>query len=95
MSPDTASKIDVLDIGQEVLLFVAIFVVPFFLMGSLLPAWMFYNSLQLIAHTPLISTLMPSNAHYFLMKYLNFVRITDYLDASSDVQEESSTGPSF
>ena len=43
--------------------------------GRLLPTWMFLNSMQLIVHTPMLNTFMPSNLHYFLISYLNFVRI--------------------
>ena len=43
--------------------------------GRLLPTWMFLNSLQLVVHTPLLSTNMPSNLHYFLVKYLNLLRM--------------------
>ena len=54
----------------------SIFVVLFMGMGArLLPTWMFLNSMQLIAHTPLLNTYMPSNLHYFLIKFLNLVRI--------------------
>ena len=43
--------------------------------GRLLPTWMFLNSLQLIVHLPLLSKSMPSNLHFFLFKYLNFIRM--------------------
>ena len=43
--------------------------------GRLLPTWMFFNSMQLIAHTPLLDTYMPSNLNYFLIKFLDIVRI--------------------
>ena len=42
--------------------------------GSLVPLWMFINSLQLILHVPLIDVQMPSNAHYFLKEYLSLIR---------------------
>ena len=49
--------------------------------GRLLPTWMFLNSLQLIVHLPLLSTSMPSNLHFFLVKYLNFIRMkADVID---------------
>ena len=44
-------------------------------MGSLLPVWIFCNSLQLIAHTPLLNTMLPGNAHYVLKEYLDLVRL--------------------
>ena len=37
---------------------------------------MFLNTLQLIAHMPLLNTLMPANLHLFLAKYLDFVRLS-------------------
>ena len=43
--------------------------------GRLLPTWMFFNSLQLIVYSPLVSTSMPSNLHYFLVNYLQLVRL--------------------
>lgn len=43
--------------------------------GPLLPFWMFLNSLQLIVHVPLIRTNIPGNAHYFLLEYLNILRL--------------------
>ena len=43
--------------------------------GRLLPTWMFLNSLQLIVHTPLLATNMPSNLHYFLVRYLDMFRM--------------------
>lgn len=43
--------------------------------GRLLPTWMFFNSLQLIVHTPLLPTHLPANVHYFLTSYLGFLRL--------------------
>ena len=43
--------------------------------GPLLPVWMFINSMQLIAHVPLISTNLPGNSHFFLLDYLNIIRM--------------------
>ena len=42
--------------------------------ARLLPTWMFFNSLQLIAHTPMLATSMPPNLNYFLIRYLSIVR---------------------
>ena len=64
-----------LDYAQDALYSVATLALPFCLMGSLLPTWMLINTLQLIAHTPLVNTQMPANAHYFIVKYLNIVRL--------------------
>lgn len=42
--------------------------------GSLVHTWIFINSLQMISHVPLISTSLPSNAHYFLLNMLGLAR---------------------
>jgi len=47
---------------------------PVITVGSLLPTWMFINSLQIIAHLTLLKTIMPANGHYFLKKYLDLLR---------------------
>ena len=52
-------------------------IMPVVTAGSLLPTWMFINSLQIIAHMVLLKTLMPGTAHYFLNKYLNWLRWYD------------------
>ena len=53
--------------------------VPFLMLvgfgGRLLPTWMFLNSMQLIVHTPLLQTFMPSNLNLFFVDYLNLVRL--------------------
>jgi len=36
---------------------------------------MLINSLQLIAHVPMIANRLPSNAHYFLLNFLSIVRL--------------------
>ena len=46
-----------------------------FFSGSLLPVWMFINSLSLIAHVPLLSSELPANINYFLLEYLNLLRL--------------------
>jgi len=56
-------------IALAISLFLAIF------QGSLLSTWMMINSLQLIAHLPLISVQLPANAHYFILNFLGFVRL--------------------
>ena len=52
-----------------------IFVMFSFVGGRLLPTWMYFNSLQLIVYTPLVTTNMPSNLHYFLNNYLQPIRL--------------------
>jgi len=43
--------------------------------GSLLPFWMFINSMQLIAHVPLINSNLPGNSHFFLLENLKIFRL--------------------
>ena len=58
-------------------MFVACLSLLFFLgiNARILPTWMFLNSIQLIMHSVLLSTSMPSNLHYFLLHYLNLIRM--------------------
>ena len=42
--------------------------------GSLVSTWMLINTLQLIAHVPLISSHLPANAHFFFLNLLQVVR---------------------
>jgi len=56
-----------------------------------LPTWMFLNSMQLIVHTPLVDTYMPTNLHIFIQRYLNLFRfnansINDSLEDSDREQ---------
>lgn len=55
----------------------ALFILPVITVGSMLPTWMFINSAQIIAHMPLLKTMMPGNAHYFLNKFLEWMRWQD------------------
>ena len=43
--------------------------------GRLLPTWMFLNSLQLMVHAPMLATNIPAILHYFLVDYLNLIRL--------------------
>ena len=54
-----------------------LFILPIITAGSLLPTWMFINSLSIIAHMVLLKSLMPANAHFFLEHYLNWLRWYD------------------
>ena len=65
------SLLDKLFIGMMLM------VLPVITAGSLLPTWMFINSLQIIAHMVLLKTLMTGNAHYFLLKFLDWLRWYD------------------
>ena len=55
----------------------AVFILPVITAGSLLPTWMFINSAQIIAHMPLLKTMMPGNVNYFLNKFLDWLRWHD------------------
>ena len=44
-------------------------------MGPLLPTWMVLNSMQLIFHVPLIKSDLPSHAFYFMIEYLDKLRL--------------------
>jgi len=52
-------------------------ILPALTAGSLLPTWMFINSLQIITHTVLLPTHMPVNAHYFLSSWNDWMRWYD------------------
>ena len=43
--------------------------------GSLLTTWLSINTIQLLAHVPLIASKLPANAHFFILNLLSFVRI--------------------
>lgn len=54
-----------------------ILILPVMTVGSLLPTWIFLNSLEIISHMILLKTLMPANAHYFLKKWNDWRRWYD------------------
>ena len=67
--------------------------------GSLLPFWIFINSLQIISHMILLKTIMPANAHFFLKRYNDLIRWYDpsfweYLRQTHEFKEyEIENGP--
>ena len=65
-----------------------------FLLGinaRMLPTWMFLNSIQLIIHSALLSTNMPSNLHYFLFHYLNLFRLNpEAVDLEMEIWQRES-----
>ena len=73
-------------------------VIPVITAGSLLPFWVFINSLQIISHMVLLNTIMPANAHFFLKKWNDWIRWYDssfweYLKHNYDFKEyEKDTG---
>lgn len=48
------------------------------------------NSIQLIVHLPLIGTDLPAHAHYFLIEYLDWLRLD--LSWTRELAEEYVTG---
>lgn len=66
-----------MDFGIGLIAFSLVLILPFASCGSLLPTWMFINTLQLLAHLPLLNSSMPANAHHFLKGYLDMVRWYD------------------
>lgn len=57
------------------IIIIVLIAMVFFSLGSLLPIWIFINSLQIISHTTLLNTVMPGNAFYVLKEYLDLVRL--------------------
>ena len=95
---DKAAEIKQLNEVMDAALITVAFVLILFigLGGRLLPTWMFLNSLQLIVHLPLISSIMPSNLHFFLIKYLNFIRMrADSINEQVEVWEREAGLSSF
>ena len=43
--------------------------------GTLLPLWMFINTMQLIVHLPLVSKMVPANVSHVLIGYLDIWRM--------------------
>ena len=63
-------------IANVVLLVIAVLAIVLALSwGPLLPVWMFFNSLQLLLHLPLLRVRIPASANLFLMQYLDLVRM--------------------
>lgn len=70
------------------------FVVALFFKGSLMTTWLCINTVQLLAHVPLIQAKLPANAHYFFLNLmcmvrLNFASFNDSVDDLASTIEES------
>ena len=68
--------------------------VALFSKGSLLTIWLCINTVQLLAHVPLIQAKLPANAHYFFLNLmymvrLNFASFNDSVDDLASNIEES------
>ena len=46
--------------------------------GPLLPFWMFFNTMQLVAHLPMIRTHLPATTNIFILEYLSIVRLQQW-----------------
>jgi len=44
--------------------------------GSLVSTWLFINTMQLIAHIPMIAGKLPANAHYFFLNFMSLARMS-------------------
>lgn len=77
---------------------IVLLILSFFSLGSLLPMWIFVNSLQIITHTTLLKTMMPGNAFLVLKQYLDMLRFNWYAfnevlyDRNSDFGHRLDTG---
>ena len=53
--------------------------------GSLATTWLCINTLQVLAHVPMIAHKLPGNSHYFILDLLSFVRLNlDSFNSSVD-----------
>ena len=78
ISPSEQETVDNLNSILDTLWFgTMLLILPVITAGSLLPTWIFINSLQIIAHMVLLKTIMPGTVHYFLDKYLQWLRWYD------------------
>jgi len=89
LAEETAKIDKVHDLLSTLTIFSLVLILPVISAGSLLPTWMFINALQILAHMVLLKTLMPGNAHYFLKKYLDWLRwydrgFIDYMQQTYD-----------
>ena len=75
VSVEEAESIDNFEIVRGLAIATFILMFAFAAIGSILPTWIFINSVSLVAHTTLLNTLMPGNVHYIFNRYLNLVRL--------------------
>ena len=76
---------------KTLLIVTLVMILPVIAVGSLLPTWIFINSLQIIAHMVLLKTLMPANAYYFLSTYFDLLRcynkdLFDFIERKFDTR---------
>ena len=65
-----------------------IIMIPFCTLGTLLPTWMFINTMQLLAHVPLLNAQLPSTVQSLLLELLSLTRL-DWLFQIFGTREES------
>ena len=78
VNQNTAKHVKIIGIIMLSLLAAALiitFVLALFFQGSLLTTWLCINTIQLLAHIPLIQAKLPANAHYFFLNLLCMVRL--------------------
>jgi len=73
------SKLDITFKVFEILIKLFCLLMIFLSFGHLLPFWSFINTLQLITHTPLIQTMMPTNAVIVLRRLLDISRLDFFM----------------
>lgn len=61
--------------ARMALLALLLLMVPFCSLGTLLPTWMFLNTLQLVAHLPLLNAKLPPIVHSVLTELLTYLRL--------------------
>lgn len=44
--------------------------------GSLVSTWLFINTMQLVAHIPMIAGKLPANAHYFFLSFMSLTSLS-------------------
>ena len=65
-----------------------ILMVPFCTLGTLLPTWMFINTMQLLVHLPLMNGQLPPAVHSILVELLSFAKL-DWLVFSNKTQDSA------
>lgn len=65
-----------------------ILMIPFCTLGTLLPTWMFINTMQLLVHLPLMNGQLPPAVHSILVELLSFAKL-DWLAFSNKTQDSA------
>ena len=78
VEPSTAYKLRSIGIIMMLIVSIAVtitFILALFCRGSLITTWLCINSVQLLAHVPMIAIKLPANSHYFLLNFLSVLRL--------------------